>query len=272
MRPKFHCNLKEATMNTTDSPGRRKFLQGSAAVIAASCCGWPAWAQDPPARHSMLIVGEQTVFLSHLPLFGAPHNYQVILEASFSKPGSDPQADYFNSRKQTKTKIYTLDPAAFVLPRLAAAEPLRSFKATLYKGNFEEMDERRREGARIGQDVDVTVNKVIHFRKFDPAAAKPAQLEYLLFGKGSELFLAHLIVKAADFDQVMSVKSVNQRFTDEELSRGVPIAIAGKANSAAKRLKDGETVTGQVKGAAGAAPKTVKLQAGVEFYTEDELE
>ena len=54
----------------------------------------------------------------------------MILEATFSKPGGDPQADYFNDRKRTGTKIYTLEPAAFVLPRLAAAEPLRSFKAS----------------------------------------------------------------------------------------------------------------------------------------------
>jgi len=60
--------------------------------------------------------------------------------------------------------------------------------------------------------------------------------------------------------------------TLERILGRLPIAIEGKANSAAKRLKDGETVTGQVKGAAGAAPKTVKLQAGIEFYTEDELE
>ena len=47
-----------------------------------------------------------------------------------------------------------------------------------------------RRGSR--RDVNVTVTRVVHFRKFDPAATKPAQLEYLLFGKGTELFLAHL--------------------------------------------------------------------------------
>ena len=110
----------------------------------------------------MLIVGEQTVFLSHLPLFHSPHNYQVILEATFAKPGSDPQADYFNDRKRTGTKIYTLEPEPFVLPRLAAAEPRRSFKASIYREHFERFpNQRAKEAARIGQNVDVNVTRVV---------------------------------------------------------------------------------------------------------------
>ena len=49
--------------------------------------------QDNPGTHNMLVVGEQTVYLSHLPMFDglnkkktdftSPHRYQVILEATF---------------------------------------------------------------------------------------------------------------------------------------------------------------------------------------------
>jgi hypothetical protein len=42
-----------------------------------------------------------------------------------------------------------------------------------------------------------------------------AELEYLLFGKGNESFLAHLITRPPDFDQILSVKT-GQKFTDEE--------------------------------------------------------
>ncbi len=98
-------------MSKTNHHGRREFLKGSTAtVLAASCWGRQAGAvsaEDEESVHGMLIVGEQTVFLSHLPIFGSPHDYQVILEAAFVKPGSDPQADYFSDRKRTGTKIYT---------------------------------------------------------------------------------------------------------------------------------------------------------------------
>jgi len=45
---------------------------------------------DPPATHNMLIVGEETVYLSHLPMFQEkgepvmPHRYQAILEVTFA--------------------------------------------------------------------------------------------------------------------------------------------------------------------------------------------
>ena len=39
------------------------------------------------AAHNMVVVGEHRIFLSHLPMFMAPHNAQVILEATFAKQG-----------------------------------------------------------------------------------------------------------------------------------------------------------------------------------------
>jgi hypothetical protein len=273
-RVKFSPDGTEAKMSKIDSQRRRDFLKGSvAAAFAANSWGWPAGAapaEDAPRAHGMLIVGEQTVFLSHLALFGPPHHYQVIMEASFAKPGGDPQADYFNDRKRTGTKFYTLEPAeAFVLPRLAAAEPLRSFKATIYRKHFERFDNRRQmDAARIGEDVEVTITRVIHFRKFDLAAPKLAQLEYLLFGKGGELLLAHMLTRPPDFDQVLSVKVLNQKFTDEELSQGVPIVIQGRPNSISGRISGTKPVTGQIKGTGGAPPKMIQLQPGIEFFFE----
>jgi hypothetical protein len=221
----------------------------------------------------MLIVGEQTVFLSHLPIFGSPHDYQVILEAAFVKPGSDPQADYFNDRKRTGTKIYTMEPERFILPRLTAAVPLRSFKANIYRGHFERFPtQRAKEAARIAQNVDVNVTRVIHFRKFDSTAAKPAQLEYLLFGKGTELFLAHVITQPPDFDHILAAEVLNHKFTDGELSQGTPIVFLGKTNTVSQRIHGVEPVMGQTTETGGAVPKTLQLKPGIEFYFEqDEL-
>lgn len=259
-------------MSKTDDQGRREFLKGSAAaMLVASCWGWPnavASAEDPARSHGMVVVGEQTVFLSHLPLFERPHNFQVILEATFTKPGSDPQADYVADRKRKRVNPYTLEPEAFVLPKLAASPPLRSFKASIYRGHFEKLKDRKLDAARIGEDVQVTVTRVVHFRRFDPAAAKPAQLEYLLFGKGGELFLAHLITRPPDFDQILSVKIPNQTFTDEELGQGVSVVIPGRPNSVSKRIMGTGAVTAQIKAAGGGAPKTLKLQPGTELYSE----
>jgi hypothetical protein len=46
---------------------------------------------EHPAVHGMLMVGEARVLMSHLPMFHAPHDQQIILETSLSAPGFDPQ-------------------------------------------------------------------------------------------------------------------------------------------------------------------------------------
>ena len=57
------------------------------------------------ARHGQLIFGEDSVFLSHLPMFmfdpaHHPHNFQVILKVILSDDNADPQAVYVNDRKK----------------------------------------------------------------------------------------------------------------------------------------------------------------------------
>ncbi len=42
------------------------------------------------ANHGMLLFGEQAAYLSHLPMFGSPHNYQAIFEVTLSKARIDP--------------------------------------------------------------------------------------------------------------------------------------------------------------------------------------
>ena len=260
----------------TNHHGRRDFLKiGAAALCGAS--GWGGLAraatrEDEPGVHGMVIAGERTVFLSHLPMFGSPHDYQVILEATFTKSGGDPLADYFNDRKATGAPLYTLEPERFVLPRLAAASPLRSFKASVYRGHFERFrTQAAKQAARVAQNVEVTVTRVIHFAQFDAAVDKPAQLEYLLFGKGGEQFLAHVVTRPPDFDQILSVKPLGDAFAAAKSDHGVKVVIPGRANSPATRIGGIEPVTGHIQGA-GGAPTTLQLQPGVEVYFEqDEL-
>jgi hypothetical protein len=40
--------------------------------------------------HGMLIIGEETLYVSHLPMWMRPHNFQVILEVIFIGAGWQP--------------------------------------------------------------------------------------------------------------------------------------------------------------------------------------
>lgn len=218
---------------------------------------------NPLATHNMLVVGEQAVFLSHLPMFQEkgenpmPHRYQVILEAKLAR-----QEDYAKDRREHPgTTIYTLNPEDFVLPELVS-KPLSSFKTkTLFRGHLE-----RDDNVPILQNADVSVQRVIHFREFDPKAKKPRQLEYLLFGKEDELFLAHLIVAPPDFDQILAVKVTGHPFTDAELAQGVTVVFPGTKNTAAKRLKV-QRVAGEA--TVGSSRKKIQVDVSRELYFEE---
>jgi hypothetical protein len=235
---------------------------------------------DPPATHNMLVVGEVTVFLSHLPMFDglsedksdytSMHRYQVILEARFIRNRKDVTNIYTKDREANPgIKMYTLQPARFVLARLfaqnAGTPALKSFRATIFRDHLE----RNGETIEGLEDVVVNVNKVVHARKFDPSQDKPPQLEYFLFGKGDELFLAHLITKPPDFDQVVGVKTVAHRFTDEELGKGVRVFLPDRSNTAAERLKENEQAKAQFQVANASQVIDLPIQAGTEYYFEE---
>ena len=235
---------------------------------------------DPPSTHNMLVVGGKTVFLSHLPMFDdlsedksdytSMHRYQVILEARFIRNRKDVTNIYTKDREANAgIKMYTLQPARFVLARLFTPNPgdpkLRSFPATIFRNHLE------RDGETIQglEDVVVNVNKVVHARKFDPSQEKPAQLEYFLFGKGDELFLAHLITKPPDFDQIVAVKAVGHRFTNEELGKGVRVLLPERSNTAAHRIKENEQAKAQFQIVDASQILNLPIQAGTEYYFEE---
>jgi hypothetical protein len=274
--------------HASHSRGRR--LLKKSCVTAVSIIGLiiPVQAQtiffeDRPHTHNMLVVGETSVFLYHLPMFQSlddkrptytsPHRFQVILEATFSDGNESRDALYTTDRqKNTATRIYTLNPGTFVLTRLVIPIPpaslVTSFKGTVFRGHLEKGGE---ELAGL-HNIDVNIRRVVYFREFDASLAeadKPSKLEYELFGKGEELFLAHLITKPPDFDQVLSVKMMDHTFTDQELGQGVRIVIPESKNQAAFRIRENQDVTGEIPTVGGRAANSVKLRSSVELYFEE---
>jgi hypothetical protein len=263
--------------------GHKRFLVGvfttAMAVSLVLCwagergtaCAAEQHPADRPTTHNMLVVGEETVYLSHLPMFQEegrppmPHRYQAILEVTFAK-----QESYAKDRREhPTTNIYTLNPEIFVLPELVSSDPqhkpLRSFNAkAIFRGHLE-----REDRVPILQDSEVSVKRVIHFREFDPKATKAPQLEYLLFGNGQELFLAHVITAPPDFDQVLAVKVTDHAFTNEELSQGVRLVFPGTTNAPTSRLRERQQLAAEMHAENAPAPKTVQVEVTRELYFEE---
>jgi TAT (twin-arginine translocation) pathway signal sequence len=273
---------------TDDIHTRRDFLKTSIATTAglgllgigvrANPLAFPF--QDPAATHNMMVVGVKTVYLSHLPMFEevtedgkeftSLHRRQVIIEATFMQKGRDVTSKYSSDREShPDEKMYTLEPADFVLGRVdPQGTALKKFRGNaVFRGHLE-----RGGQAFIGEQgvssFDVVVKKVVHFHKFDPKGTKPAQLKYLLFGKGPELFMAHFITKPDDFDQIVSVKIPDHGLSDVQLSKGLHVVFAERENNALARMKEKQIGPGMLQ-LPGAPSKKLTVEVAREFYFEE---
>jgi hypothetical protein len=229
---------------------RRHFIKGGATALLGLGCldgqfttvaaaSHSMLVGGAPAVHNMLVLGTQTPYLYHLPMFSfqgfdSPHRFQVILEGSFK--GNSNEDEYLRDRRANlNERFYSFSPQKFVLSK---TDPIGPLKGMLFRGHLE------RGGQVVSKNVRANVNRVIFFREFKPMDVKPPELEYVLFGNASELFLAHRLVKPPDFDQILSVKILNASFTDDQLSKGPVITVPGR-NSISQRLQPGKSVPGE---------------------------
>ena len=267
---------------------------GSPPVTASQDSSLP---QSPPpewfdsgrtdALHGQVVIGDGPIYLSHLPMFMFedsdrqghpgyhPHHYQVILEVTFSGDGAD---DYLADRQQTGAPFYTLAPSTFhmldLISPVPETEPLSSFMGKIVRGHFERRNEPQPFGIEreeLPNQVKVDVTRVIYAHEFSFRPTPPAQLEYILFGTGANLFLAHRIITPPDFDQLLPVRLEGQTFPEASLQRGIIVTIPGRANTLAERLMDGQKADGEARDAAtGVLLATgFRVSSGREFYFEE---
>jgi hypothetical protein len=63
--------------------------------------------------HGMLLFGEESLYLSHLPMFMTIHDHQVILEVTLAHGEKDTHATYRADRQDTGELVYTLSLKSF---------------------------------------------------------------------------------------------------------------------------------------------------------------
>ena len=206
----------------------------------------------PPdfGRHNMFAFGRDTVFLSHLPMFMAPHDAQLILEVALENADGGSLQEVWSRERESHSdeRLYTMMPEKFSLSTLYVPDPPErgSFKARFFRGHLERGGEAIPELA----DVDVRITDVVYAKRFD-RTGRPDDLTYLLLGRGGELFLSHVISQPPDFDQILSVGLAGPHPDEEDLKAGIEVVFQGRANTAEARLRHGETATarGHVTGA-----------------------
>ena len=223
--------------------------------------------QDAPSTHGMLVFGDGPVYLSHLPMFHQPHDYQVLMEVDLQKAGVDPVALYATDRHVTGEKIYTFVPESFSLPELVGPHnglPQRTtFKGTLFRGHFE------RGGSSFIANVTAKVKRVIYVKKFDAQPGVSPDLRYFVFGDEHAVYAAHLINKAPDFDHILSVRilsGVPNEAAAAAIRNGLTLDFMDATNDVDHALKEGLEATGTLTTIGDAV--TLQVQPVTEFYLE----
>jgi hypothetical protein len=260
-------------------------------------------AHERPGFHGMVLVGQRRAYLSHLPMFMSPHDYQAVFEVTLTTGGADAFPAYLQDRStnppgsttrpNTESRMYgfapTIDPDdgdpltdLFILsdlmtpsdPHDPSSAPIRTaFTGTVFRGHFEDFHPHEKEGPAILSGVVAHVANPVLFRKFDPHATRPPQLPYFLFGSSGDLYLAHAVSGAPDFDQILAVEVDGHPLVDADLRRAVPVAVPGRSDTAEDRLRPGETAPAQLsapaEGGTRAVPVNVHVRAQEYFETDD---
>jgi hypothetical protein len=225
--------------------------------------------QVPAGFHEFELFGNETLYLSHYPMFGSIHSYQVLLEITVrGAAGTDVKKDYLALRKGNPSASYSVSPETsngsdhyWVLPEMVKAG--RSFRANLHWQNGNSHP------AFIAHNVTVKIVKVIHFRLFHPEDEAPQLLTYLLFGKDQEKYIAHYIGSHPDFDQILAV-SIDPAEESARAGDGtaIEVTIPGRNDRPALRLVEAaQPVAGKLKGGAD-----VNLRVGSLIHYEPGLE
>jgi hypothetical protein len=207
----------------------------------------------------MLVLGGETVYIAHLPMFTPVHRYQGIWEVSF---GAEADSKYRAERARSANadKIFTLAPKEnFRLPELTTTK--RTFRADVFVGHFE------KNGKLLLEDVTVTLKKTVHFHPFKRAHRLPEGLTYLLLGTGNERFLFHWISVAPNFDQVLVV---SPKPSIGEIPPGALFTVPGRRDG--ERLRAGGSASGVLVAAQGSEEpilvKPIELNLTSEYYFE----
>ncbi len=152
-------------------------------------------------QHGMaLFGGTDGLYASHLPMFHAPHDYQVVLKVHVADAALDKK---LRKRMDGNTDLWTISPENFELDRFApqSAKPLTRFKGDIVLGHFEQG------GKAQWINAVIVVDKVLLFHQLAPDYKQNAAAQYLQFGNGSSRYLVKEVDSRPDYDHIVAVKA-----------------------------------------------------------------
>ena len=191
-----------------------------------------AEAHDEPqvgrvGSHGMVAFGTPAdAFVSHIPMFGPPHDVQAVVAGSFRTLDGSALPAALDDR------LFTFVPDRMSLDAFRGGS-LSELPGQLFLGNFESG------GQPLPARVRFVASRIVHQHLLDTAAARTGQtteLGYLLVGRRDRAFAIHRITRSPSFDEIVKVDLGGDAPSDAELGAGVEATIAGAPDEPARRL------------------------------------
>jgi len=167
--------------------------------------------------HGMVLVGTpDSAYLSHVPMFHAPHDVQMILSVHL---------DGQKLPSSFSERLFTFLPETLSLDDLRLGQ-LKSFHGTVFLGSCEIG------GTPVAKNVTVTVTSIVHQHILDGKAAPQG---WFVFGNAAQAFAAHRITTSPGFDQIVKIQPIADRrsfiettgadvpMTDKPVGKLVPV-------------------------------------------------
>ena len=177
-------------------------------------------SHEGPAIHGFLMLGTNSLYLSHLPMYNVPaHSYQTILEAEID-----------GSHMKNYLKIKKENPAKPII--ISNNEPIRLEKLVNSSSFVGQITFANVNGDPIGEplispEITVNIKKILLFKQLNKnSPTYPKNLEYYLFGTDSDWHLSHYLSKAPNFEQELDI-SMSGNLSDKiKESKIIKISIS----------------------------------------------
>ena len=200
----------------------------------------------PEGFHEFVTFGDKSVFLSHYPMFGSIHSYQVVLKADFFIKDRNVNSEFIAIRNANPSAEFETSPvrkkgenAYGVLPDYAKVGS--TFEARIHY----EAAPGKDVSAFPNETVTVKITEVILNRLINQpkeGTVRPSEMKYFYFGNSDEAYLVHQMYWDPDFDQVIRVKPIEFP-TNINCPRKTPtvFTITAHKDIADERLKANES-------------------------------
>lgn len=178
------------------------------------------------SQHACFIVGTQALFLVHMANSWIDcHRYQMVLRITIP---DDVKQRFLDDRKRHPGEWYIIGNLAENLLSLPDIKrgAVRSFQASLWRGwpaNEGSPSWPWADTPPVISTFEVTIDRVVWFRRFDFNEDWPRTAGYVLFGEGDEAHINHSPIKQPDFDHVASLAVAPAWLPKPLLEAGVPI-------------------------------------------------